>query len=56
MTRLEIVHEFENAIERTTKDELIGLSALTADDRFAEEAGDEFVVAVTVAGLHRVLA
>lgn len=56
MTRLEIETTFEHDIERMDNTEMVGLTHLTNEPGFAAEAGEEFVTAVAVVGLHRVLA
>lgn len=56
MTRLEIETTFENDIEQMSNTQISELTTLATDDRFAHEAGEEFCIAVSVVGLHRVLA
>jgi len=56
MTRLEIETQFERDIEQIGNEEMSGLLGLSQDPCFAVEAGEEFVTAVAVVGLHRVLA
>lgn len=56
MTRTEISHVFETELEGINNSELAALTELSNDNSFAMEAGDEFLTAVAVVGLHRVLA
>jgi hypothetical protein len=55
MTRKEIVRAFELDIDTTASGELAALSELASDPMFATEAGEEFVTAVAVVGLHRIV-
>jgi hypothetical protein len=55
MTRAEVEITFERDLESMDETEFLGVTNLANEEGFAKEAGEEFVTAVAVVGLHRVL-